>query len=75
MVAALGEAAGSCIEKTGAKWHVDLAGSNRLWLLRSGLTEEHIDMANVCTGCHPDLYWSHRKMGDARGVQGAVISL
>ena len=41
----------------------------------AGLMEEHIDMAHVCTGCHPELYWSHRKMGEARGVQGAMISL
>ena len=75
MLAALGQSAEGCIEKTGAKWHVDLAGLNRLWLLRSGLTEAHIDMAHVCTGCHPELYWSHRKMGEARGVQGAMISL
>ncbi|MBQ7777519.1 MAG: peptidoglycan editing factor PgeF [Oscillibacter sp.] len=75
MLAALGKAAEHCIEKNGVKYHVDLAGLNRLWLLRSGLTEEHIDMAGVCTGCHPELYWSHRKMGEARGVQCAMISL
>ena len=29
----------------------------------------------ICTACRPDLFWSHRKMGDQRGVQVAVISL
>ena len=29
----------------------------------------------ICPACRPDLFWSHRKMGDQRGVQVAVISL
>ena len=29
----------------------------------------------ICSACHPELLWSHRKMGDARGAQIAVISL
>ncbi len=29
-----------------------------------GLAEEHIDTLPLCTACHPELYWSHRKMGD-----------
>ena len=75
MTAALGSAAESCMERRGAKWHVDLAGLNRLWLLRSGLKASNIDVSGICTGCHPELYWSHRKMGEARGVQAAMIVL
>ena len=56
-----------------SKWHVDLAGLNRLWLIRAGVPPEHIDVCSLCTACHPDLFWSHRKMGDRRGVQAAVI--
>ena len=55
------------------KYHVDLAGLNRQWLLRSGVLPEHIDVCGLCTACRPDLFWSHRKMGDARGVQAAII--
>ena len=32
-------------------------------------------VSGICTACRPDLFWSHRKMGDQRGVQAAVISL
>ena len=32
-------------------------------------------VSGICTACRPDLFWSHRKMGDQRGVQVAVISL
>lgn len=76
MIAALGkETAAPYLERRGPKWHVDLAGLNRLWLLRAGLTLDHIDVAALCTVCHPEWFWSHRKMGRARGLQAAMISL
>ena len=40
-----------------------------------GVAAEHIDVCPLCTACRPDLYWSHRKMGNHRGVQGALIGL
>ena len=75
MTAALGSDAAPYISRRGAKFHVDLAGINRLWLLRAGLAPEHIDDSGICSACRPDLFWSHRKMGNARGAQVAVISL
>lgn len=75
METALGADAVPYMEQRGAKYHVDLAGLNRQWLLRSGLTPDHIDTCGLCTACRPDLFWSHRKMGEARGAQIAMISL
>ena len=75
MLASLGQDAAACLKRQGQKWHVDLAGLNRQWLLRAGLQPEHIDVSGLCTACHPDLFWSHRKMGEKRGVQAAIISL
>lgn len=75
MRTALGADAEPYREVRGPKYHVDLAGLNRQWLLRAGLRPEHIDTCGLCTACHPELFWSHRKMGDARGAQVAVISL
>lgn len=74
MRAALGAEAEPYLEQRGPKYHVDLAGLNRRWLLRSGLLPEHIDLCGLCTACRPDLFWSHRKMGGARGVHAAVIA-
>lgn len=74
MRAALGAEAEPSIRRRGPKYHVDLAGLNRQWLLRSGLLPEHIDLCGLCTACRPDLFWSHRKMGDRRGVHAAVIA-
>ena len=75
MRSALGADAEPYLERRGPKWHVDLAGLNRQWLLRSGLVPEHIDVCGLCTACRPHLFWSHRKMGEARGVQAALIAL
>ena len=70
---ALGTDAEPYLRWQAPKYHVDLAELNRQWLLRAGLTPDHIDLCGLCTSCRPDLFWSHRKMGEARGVQGAVI--
>lgn len=75
MLEALGHDADPYLERRGAKFHVDLTGLNRQWLLRAGLAPEHIAVSDLCTACHPELFWSHRKMGDRRGVQAAVIAL
>ena len=72
---ALGAEAEPYLERRGAKYHVDLAGLNRQWLLHAGVTPEHIDVCGLCTACRPDLFWSHRKMGNARGAQVAMICL
>lgn len=74
MRAALGKDAEPFLEANGSKWQVDLGGLNRLWLLRSGLLEEHIEDSGLCTACHPELFWSHRKMGEARGLQVGMIT-
>jgi len=75
MLAALGNEASPYLEQRGPKWHVDLSGLNRQWLLHAGLSPEHMDSCEICSACHPELLWSHRKMGNARGAQIAVISL
>ena len=43
------------------------------WLEKAGVTQ--IDVCPDCTACRPDLYWSHRRMGQARGAQIAMICL
>lgn len=57
------------------KFAVDLKGIVRWQLIRAGLQEEKIDTLSLCTACHPELYWSHRKMGDQRGNQAAMLQL
>ena len=57
------------------KFLVDLKGANRRWLLRAGLRPDHIALCPACTACSPDIFWSHRRMGEARGTMAAVIQL
>ncbi|MEA4992448.1 MAG: peptidoglycan editing factor PgeF [Oscillibacter sp.] len=75
MTEALGEDAAPYLERRGLKWHVDLGGLNRQWLLKAGLSPEHIDVSGLCTHCRPDLFWSYRRVGGQRGAQAALISL
>jgi YfiH family protein len=73
MRAAWGSEAEPFIAAVGEKWQVDLKGINRRLLTMAGVKEENIDVCPLCTACHPELYWSHRKMGNARGVQAGMI--
>lgn len=75
MRAALGQDAEPYLQWRDPKFHVDLEGLNRQWLLRAGLLPANIDTCGLCTACHPELFWSHRKMGEQRGAQVALISL
>ena len=54
---------------------MDLKQINRLWLLRAGLAQDHIEVHPDCTACRLDRYWSHRRLGMQRGGQIAVIAL
>ena len=72
--AAIGAGIGPCcFETDGDVPQVDLKGINAHWLRADGV--EQIDVCAHCTACRPDLYWSHRRMGNARGAQIAMIAL
>ncbi len=71
----LGMESEKCIEPMGEKFRVDLNLANRLWLLRAGILDKNIKTHPDCTGCMPERYWSHRKMGEKRGGQIALIFL
>ena len=76
MVEALGpEAMPFLVPLPEGKFQVDLKGINRHRLLRSGLSSDHVSVCDVCTACNTDIFWSHRKLGEARGNQAALIQL
>ena len=75
MLKAFGRDVDAFFHPFGEKWSVDLQGIN-LWQLReAGIKADHMDANGICTACHSELYWSHRRCGDSRGVQGALIGL
>ena len=71
MLESLGDDAGTFIRQVGEKYYVNLKEMNALHLNRAGV--EHIEISSACTACRPDLFWSHRKVGNTRGSQGAII--
>ena len=73
MADAMGQEAQPFLQRRGEKWMVDLKGLNRRQLELAGVPGKQVEVSDLCTACHPELYWSHRKMGNARGVQAAAI--
>ncbi len=57
------------------KYDVDLWEINRRILLNAGITAEHITVTDLCTRCHPDVFWSHRAAGPLRGSLAGFIAL
>lgn len=76
MTAALGTLCRECITPLGGeRYQVDLKGIHGRCLEKAGVLAENIVISDDCTACRPELYWSHRKVGDRRGVQAALIAL
>lgn len=75
MRAAFGSGAEAYMTRTEDRWHVDLKELNAWRLREAGVPAEQIDICPLCTACRGDLYWSHRKLGEHRGLQAALIGL
>ncbi len=69
------EIAQDFIKKKDGKLYADIVGMNRRMLLDGGLMEENIDVCDMCTCCHPELFFSHRYSKGLRGTMLSVISL
>jgi YfiH family protein len=80
--AVVGPAVGPCCYEVGAEvsacFDADLTTDRvlDLWtaaeraLRRAGVAE--VDRADRCTRCNPELFFSHRRSGPVRGVQGVI---
>lgn len=64
-----------CTPKTGGKFLVDLWRVNRDQLLAEGMLPENVDVAEVCTMCRADTFYSYRTHREHTGRQGALIML
>jgi YfiH family protein len=51
------------------KWMLDLFLASRLQLIRSGVPAQHIRQTDLCTACHPELFFSHRAQKGNAGRQ------
>lgn len=57
------------------KFMLDLWKANELVFLEAGIDEKHIEITDYCTHCKPELFYSHRIMGTARGSLAAFMCL
>jgi YfiH family protein len=82
LAAIVGPAIGPCCYKVGPEvsslYDTDLTSDGKLdlWtaaeraLRAAGV--ERVQRVDLCTRCHPELFFSHRRDGRARGVQGVL---
>lgn len=61
-------------EKEG-KYKIDLQRIIEKALISVGISAENIENAGICTRCNPDLFFSHRYMGNERGSLAGLIAL
>ncbi len=59
----------------GGKSYIDLWEINRRTIEEAGVKPEHITVTDLCTRCHPDVFWSHRVTGDKRGSLAGCIAM
>jgi polyphenol oxidase len=55
--------------------HLDLRKANRSQLLAAGLLAKNIYVSDLCTACHTDLLFSHRREGPLSGRLMSAIGL
>ena len=61
--------------KPDGKFLMDQKCANERILLEAGLLPEHIAVSDYCTMERADLFYSHRRMGNARGNMAAFLML
>lgn len=57
------------------KYHIDLWQTNVLSLLSVGIKRENMSVTDLCTMCHPDVFFSHRATKGKRGNLAGLICL
>ena len=61
--------------KEEGKYQLDLWEANRIMMLRSGILEDHIEVAGICTYSNCDWLFSHRASGGKRGNMAAFLMI
>ena len=61
------------VEVRDGKPYPDLKAINAVQLIEAGVG--HVDVTSLCTACHPDMFYSHRRESGQTGRQGALACL
>jgi hypothetical protein len=64
-----------CIQETGDKLFLNLWEANRLQLVAQGIPAGNIEVAQLCTVCCPELFFSYRREQGKTGRFGAFVGL
>lgn len=64
-----------CKKENNDKWHIDLQGIIKNTLLITGVLENNITDANLCTKCNKDIFFSHRGDNGKTGSMTAIMQL
>jgi len=59
--------------RKGRSLHLNLWEANRYNLLKAGVA--HIEVSEICTGCHPEMWYSHRVENSKTGRFGVLMRL
>jgi YfiH family protein len=70
---AFGVSASSLLSEHAGSVHFDLWTANRMALEQAGV--KHFELANICTACHTEDWYSHRAEHGQTGRFGAIITL
>ena len=62
-------------KKENGKYQLNLWHANEAVFEEAGILKEHMAVTNLCTHCNPDLLFSHRTTGNARGNLSAFLAL
>jgi YfiH family protein len=62
-------------KKNNGKGNLDLWRANKKQLMQAGIPEDNIDIAELCTYCHHDIFYSYRHQGEISGRFAAGIML
>ncbi|GFI42526.1 polyphenol oxidase [Lachnospiraceae bacterium] len=62
-------------EKGNGKYQLNLWRANQLVLTEAGVRKEQLAVTNVCTHCNPNILFSHRSAGTARGNLSAFLAI
>ncbi|WZL83224.1 peptidoglycan editing factor PgeF [Vallitaleaceae bacterium 9-2] len=61
--------------KNSEKYMLNLKLANQLMFKEAGVKASNIEVSSLCTSCHDELFFSHRRMGASRGSHVAIFAL
>ena len=62
-------------QRRGGRLYFDLWQANHAQLVEAGVRPENVEVAELCTLCHNDVFYSHRREGDGCGHFGLLAAL